>query len=290
MIKSNNYFTQHEAISLSKEIVCIAPTDTPLTSLLLGRGLTEKASSTIHTWRERSLSIDEDISVVEGNKDVQVYQSGRAELNNVLELFQKGAEVSGTAMAMQSTTLSQEVTDRLVELKTNLERAITRNSRNDGSTTPFIRRMQGLESWVEPSNIVTAATPTITESDVKAVIKKLWDAGLPSGEYFGICNASLKEQIDELYKDKYSYIAQQNVFGIIVDTIRTNYGNLNLILSRHTSVNKLTVFDPNYLRIAYLREPQFEALAKTGDAISGMVLAEATLKISSKKALAQLTI
>ncbi|QUL57346.1 DUF5309 domain-containing protein [Paenibacillus tritici] len=290
MIKSNNYFTQHEAISLSKEIVSIAPTDTPLTSLLLNRGLTEKASSTIHTWRERSLSLDEDISTIEGNKDVQTYQTGRAELNNALELFQKGAEVSGTAMAMKSTTLSQEVTDRLTELKTNLERAITRSARNDGSTTPFIRRMQGLESWVDPSNIVTASTPTISEADVKAVVKKLWDAGLPSGEYFGLVNADLKEQIDELYKDKYSYIAQQNVFGIIVDTIRTNYGNLNLILSRHASPDKLTVFEPSFLKIAYLREPQFEALAKTGDAVSGMVLAEATLKVASKKALAQLTI
>lgn len=286
MFKSTNYLPI-ESISLSKEIVTIAPKDTPLTSLLFSHG-TEKANSTVHTWRERSLSLDDDVSVIEGNKNIQNYQSGRAELNNVVELFQKGAEISGTADAMKSTTFSQEITDRLTEIKVNIERAVTSGTRNDASLPPFIRRMDGLENWVHEDNIVVAATPTVTEAGIKATIKKLWDQGLPGGQYFALCNADIKEQIDALYKDKYSYIAQHSVFGLIVDTIQTNYGNLHLMLSRHASVDKMTVFDLDYVKLTFLREPQFQPLAKVGDAISGMVLAEGTLKVASKKAIAQL--
>lgn len=294
MFKSNN-LTATESISLAKEITKIGVQDTPLVSLLMSKGLTEKANGTVHTWRERTLDQTADISVPEGNENVTFYQTGRAELSNVMEIFEKGVSISGTANAIsvngQGNIFSAEVADRLIELKVNMEKAVTKGVKNDGSATPFIRKMQGLEGWADAANLITGATSkVITEAEVKATVKKLWDQGLPSGEYFGLVNADMKEQIDALYKDKYSYIAQQNVFGLIVDTIRTNYGNLNLILSRHASADKLTVFDPNYLSLALLRDARFEPLAKVGDSVRGHVVAEGTLKVASKKAVAVYTL
>lgn len=294
MFKTNN-LTATESISLAKEIVKIGVTDTPLTSLLFAKGLTERANGTVHTWREKNYSNDADVSVIEGNEDVKFYQSGRAEMSNVLELFQKGVSVSGTAQAIningQGDIFSSEIADRLTELKVNIEKQVTKGVKNDGGASPFIRRMAGLETWADPANLVTGATVgKITEAEVKATVKKLWDQGLPTGEYFALVNADLKEQIDALYKDKYNYVAQTNVFGIVVDVVRTNYGNLNLLLSRHASADKMTIFDPNALSLAFLRDPQFEALAKTGDSVKGQVLAEGTLKVASKKAVAQYTL
>lgn len=290
MFKSTN-LTAGESISLAKEIVKIGITDTPLTSLILAKGLTEKANGTVHTWREKSYSNDADVSVIEGNENVNFYQSGRAEMNNVLELFQKGVSVSGTANAInvqgQGNIFSSEVADRLTELKVNIEKQVTKGTKNDGSATPYIRRMAGLESFADSANLVTGATSgIITEAEIKATVKKLWDQGLPTGEYFGLVNADIKEQIDALYKGQYTY-SQTNVFGIIVDVIRTNYGNLNLLLSRHASVDKMTVFDASALSLAFLREAQFEPFAKTGDSVKGQVIAEGTLKVASKKAVAQ---
>lgn len=294
MFKSTN-LTAGESISLAKEIVKIGITDTPLTSLIMAKGLVEKANGTVHTWREKSYSNDADVSVIEGNDDVQFYQSGRAELSNVLEIFQKGVSVSGTANAInvqgQGNIFASEVADRLTELKVNIEKQVTKGIKNDGSATPFVRRMAGLETWADTANQVTGATVgKITEAEVKATVKKLWDQGLPTGEYFALVNADLKEQIDALYKDKYNYVAQTNVFGIVVDVIRTNYGNLNVLLSRHASADKMTVFDVNALSLAFLREAQFEALAKTGDSVKGQVIAEGTLKVASPKAVAQYTL
>ncbi|MGN7168459.1 SU10 major capsid protein [Paenibacillus cellulositrophicus] len=293
MFKTNN-LTAGESISLAKEIVKIGITDTPLTSLIMAKGLVEKANGTVHTWREKSYSNDADVSVIEGNEDVKFYQSGRAEMNNVLELFQKGVSVSGTANAInvqgQGNIFSSEVADRLTELKVNIEKQVTKGVKNDGSATPFIRRMAGLETFADANNLVTgAASGVITEAEIKATVKKLWDQGLPTGEYFGLVNADIKEQIDALYKGSYTY-SQTNVFGIIVDVIRTNYGNLNLLLSRHASADKMTVFDASALSLAFLREAQFEALAKTGDSVKGQVIAEGTLKVASKKAVAQYTL
>ncbi|NNV01658.1 DUF5309 domain-containing protein [Brevibacillus sp. MCWH] len=283
--------TNSESISLSKEISLAGVQDTPLMSLLLAKGRTEKANGKIHTWRERTLDSTADISQVEGSETTVFQESGRAELNNVCEIFKKAASVSGTVQAIsvpgQPNVFAAEVNDRLIELKVNMEKALTTGTRNDGSASPYIRRMDGLDKFVDPANIVSGATAgVITEDELKQTVRKLWEQGLPTGEYFALVNADIKEQIDEMYKGSYRYIAQENVFGLTVDKLRTNYGDVNFILSRHVPEDKLIVFDANYLDIAFLRQPMFEMLAKTGDAIKGHVIAEATLKVASKKAVA----
>ena len=292
MFKSNS-FTQHEAISLANEINKVGDAnDTPLLSLLLSKGLTGRASAPIHNWRERSFNTD-DIGqgVTEGNKNPTIYQSGRAELNNVCQIWQRAAEISGTALAMKSTTFSQEIADRLVEIKQGIEKSITTGVRNDGSVSPYIRKLDGIEQWAETSNQIIASTPTqVSEDDIKSLVKCFWNHGLPTQQYFALVNADLKEQIDNIYKDSYSYIHQNSVFGLLVDGVRTNYGTVYFLLSRYASDDKITAFAADFLSLDYLRKPVFEPLAKTGDAVSGEVVAEATLRVGSKKAVAQLIV
>jgi hypothetical protein len=294
MFKTSN-LTAGEKISLTNEIVKIGIQDTPLTSLLMAKGLIGKANGTIQTWREKSLDTTSDIGAVEGSESQVFYESARAELNNILEIFSKGVSISGTQNAInvtgQGNVFSGEVADRLLEVKVAMEKAITSGTRNDASLTPFIRRTDGIEKFAHASNLLTGATSQVLiEDEVKAIVKTLWAQGNQSGQYFALVNAAIKEQVDAIYKSSYSYIAQQNVFGLIVDTIRTNYGSVNFILSRHASVDKMTVFDAGLLSLDYLREPHFEALAKVGDSVRGLVVAEATLRVGSKKGVAQYTL
>ncbi|MBU5445683.1 DUF5309 family protein [Paenibacillus sp. MSJ-34] len=289
MFKSTN-LTNAESISLYKEITKVGEiNDTPLLSLLLSKGLTGGANGKVQTWRESSYNTDDiGTGVVEGNEEPKFYESERAELSNVLQIFQRGASVSGTAQAInvtgQGDIFSSEIADRLVELKAGLEKAITSGELKDGSATPFIREMKGLENWVIPENIIESATPN--EQNIKDTVRKLWDKGI-SGTFFGLVNADLKEQIDAIFKDKYSYIADHSIFGLTVSGIKTNYGTVYFLLSRNASPDKLTVFDVNKLSIDFLRKPQFEPLAKIGDSVRGQVVAEATLRVKTPKAIAQ---
>ncbi|GAB7386850.1 hypothetical protein BSNK01_06860 [Bacillaceae bacterium] len=284
--------TNAESISLSKEIALVGVQDTPFTSLLLSKGLVEKANGKIHSWVERSLNeTADDISVPEGSETTTFYESGRAEYSNVCQIFKKGVSVSGTVQAINvpgvGDEFAQQVNDRLIELKIAMEKAFMTGTRNDGSQSPFIRRTDGIDKFVDPSNVVQGATAgVITEDELKATVRKLWEKGIPSGEFYALVNADIKEQIDEMYKNSYRYVAQENEFGLVVDVLNTNYGRVNFILSRHVPTDKMFVFDVNYVAIGYLREPMFEALAKTGDSVKGHVLSEATLVVRSKKAVA----
>lgn len=288
MFKSSN-FTNAEQISLAKEIAIIGVQATPLTSMLMAKGNIEKALSTVYTWREKTLDNTEDISAVEGADTTVFFESARAELSNILEIFKKGANISGTALAMKSNQLAEEVNDRLLELKINMEKKLINGVKNDGSLTPFIRQMGGLISWADASNAVSATT-SVTEDNIKEVMRNLWNKNLAEGNYYALVNADIKEQIDALYKDRYNYNHLTTNFGLLVDSINTNYGTLNFVLSKHVPADKMVTFNDSYVDLAYLREPHFEALAKTGDSIKGQVIAEATLKVGSSKAVSVLTL
>lgn len=83
MINSQNGFTQSEKISLSQEIAKLGVQDTPFTSLLLTKGI-EKATSTVFTWKEKSLATDGQTDAVEGADVSEFQQSSKRELSNVL--------------------------------------------------------------------------------------------------------------------------------------------------------------------------------------------------------------
>lgn len=286
MIKTNT-FTTNENIDLLKEISLVAPLDTPLLTMLLGRGQYDKAISTVVSWREKTLDNTDDITFAEGSETDTFQNSTRVEKHNVTEIFKKAVSVSGSSLATEvkgiSDLLASEVNDRLIEMAVAIEKKLTNGVYDDASVSG-IRKMKGLANFVPAGNIVT---DVFSETNLKATVKKLWSNGLASGEYIALVNADLKEQIDEIYKDKYNYVAQENEFGIVVSTINTNYGRVHFILDRHMAIDEILVFDLAYLRLGILRNPHYEELAKTGDSVKGQVIAELTLKVLNEKAVAK---
>lgn len=291
MIQTKDFLSM-ENIDLMAEMGVAQPLDTPLTTLLMGRGQTDKETAPLVYFREKTLDTTEDISQVEGSETTEFQASTRLPKNNYCEIFKKAVSVSGTAQASSVTGIADmytsEMADRLVELKVNLEKALTNGVKNDGSASPFKRRMDGIFNFVDAGNKITNAS--LTEDEFKATVKKLWDNGLGSNGYVCLANADLKEVIDGFYQTQYNYNAPQGEFGLVANSINTNYGNVSLMLDRHIPESTLIVFDPNYVRLGFLRTPFSEVLAKTGDNVKGQVLAEATLKVLNSKALATFTI
>ena len=159
-----------------------------------------------------------DISVDEGIDATQFVQSGRAELNNVMEIFYKATSVSGTAQATGAVgdLFAQEINDRLIELAIGMEKKLINGVKNDGASGK--RQMDGILKFVDADNVVNGATKDVlTEKEIKELVKKLWTAGNENGEFYALVGADLKDQIDELYKDRYSYQHVTTDFGIVVN-------------------------------------------------------------------------
>lgn len=286
-----NKLTNLENIHLTDEIAVIAPMSTPFMTLLMSKGQYVDTTGKIHTWREKTLDFS-DVTVAEGAEATNFVNGVRAELNNVLEIFLKSTQVSGTAQATGKVNdlFAQEINDRLAEVKVSIEKRLINGVKDDGSGSG-IRKMDGILKFAHANNTLTGATSgQITEEEIKGLVRKLWEQGIENGEFHALVNADIKEKIDALYKGSYHYEHVTNDFGLVVSSITTNYGKINFVLDRHVPADKIVAFDLNSVNIAFLRQPQFEALGKTGDSIKGQVVCETTLEVSSKKAVAVYTL
>ncbi|MBT2667327.1 DUF5309 domain-containing protein [Bacillus sp. ISL-4] len=286
-----NKLTNLENIHLTDEIAVVAPMSTPFMTLLMSKGQYVGTGGKIHTWREKTLDFA-DVTVGEGSEATNFANGIRAELNNVLEIFLKSTSVSGTAQATGKVgdLFASEINDRLAEVKVAIEKRLINGIKDDGSVSG-VRKMDGLLKFADASNILTGATTgQITEEEIKGLVRKLWDKGIENGEFYALVNYDIKEKVDALYKDSYHYQHVTNDFGLVVSSITTNYGKINFVLDRYVPTDKVIAFDLNSVSVAFLREPQFEALGKTGDNIKGQVVAEATLEVASKKAVAVYTL
>ncbi|MCJ7986961.1 DUF5309 domain-containing protein [Priestia sp. OVL9] len=286
-----NKLTNLENIHLTDEIAVIAPMSTPFMTLLMSKGQYVDTQGKIHTWREKTLDFS-DVTVAEGSEATNFVNGVRAELNNVLEIFLKSTQVSGTAQATGKVgdLFAQEINDRLAEVKVSIEKRLITGQKDDGSGSG-IRKMDGILKFAHANNTLTGATSgQITEEEIKGLVRKLWEQGVENGEFYALVNADIKEKIDALYKESYQYQHVTNDFGLVVSSITTNYGKINFVLDRHVPADKIVAFDLNSVSIAFLRQPKFEALGQTGDSIKGQVVAECTLEVASKKAVAVYTL
>lgn len=285
MIKREN-FLDMEVVDLAEEIKLVSPTDTPLTTLLMGRGLVEKANDITVTWRERELNTNRGTLKLEGAEAGAVITSTRGSLSNVCQIIEKVTQVSGTARALKpkgiGDVFTAEVNDRLIETKRDLEWYFINGTKTlEADNTP--RQMAGLINLVNDNNVVTTGG-ALTEEHFLDALQKMWDKGA-QGEYFAFVNATQKRAINALAKagNNVRWIldngSMANTFGVGVSKIVTDFGEVNLVLDRYMDNDKILTVDLNEVRIAELRPTFYEDLPKAGDYFKGHVINESTIKL-----------
>ncbi len=278
-------FLANEVVDLREEITLTSPTDTPLTTLLMGRGAIVPATDITVTWRERKLNETRGTLKLEGAEAGDPIKSNRSTLSNLCQIIEKVSQVSGTAQALNPKGIGKsfeaEIADRLIETKRDLEWYFLNGTLTAGDdTTP--RQMNGLVNLVNSNNVVDA-TEGLTETLMLDAMQKMWDHG-SQGEYFTFVNAGTKRLINSLIKTDGNIRINttqglNQVLGITVQKIESDFGTLNLVLDRHMDAKTMLIVDLDQVEIAELRGTFFEMLPKSGDYFKGHILNESTIKL-----------
>lgn len=296
MVKRSD-FLENEVVDLTEEIKLVSPTDTPLTTMLMARGQTEKATDITVTWRERELNTNRGTLKLEGADAGEVITSTRGSLNNVCQIIEKVTQVSGTARALKpkgiGDTFDAEVQDRLIETKRDLEWYFLNGVKTlEADSTP--RQMAGLINLVNSNNVVNTAG-ALTEDHFLDALQKMWDKGA-QGAYFAFVNATQKRAINTLAKvgSNVRWVMDNgsvsNVYGVGVSKIVTDFGEINLVLDRYMDANTILTLDLDEVRIAELRPTFYEDLPKAGDYFKGHIINESTIKLLNSYAGAKILV
>lgn len=285
MVKRKD-FLANEVMDLRDEIALVSPTDTPLTTLLMGRGAVVPAKDITVTWRERKLNEDRGTLILEGAEAGTPIKSSRGSLSNICQIIEKVTQVSGTAQALNpagiGNSFDAEIADRLLETKRDLEGYFLNGTKTEeADSTP--RQMNGLINLVNAGNVIDG-TAGLTEDLLLDALQKMWDHGA-QGEYFTFVNASVKRLINRLAKagDNIRFVKGDEgvgkMFGVTYNRFESDFGILNMVLDRHTAANTLFAVDLEQVEIAELRGTFYEDLPKAGDYQKGHIINESTIKL-----------
>lgn len=285
MVKRKD-FLDNEVMDLRDEIALVSPTDTPLTTLLMGRGAVVPAKDITVTWRERKLNENRGTLILEGAEAGTPIKSSRGSLSNICQIIEKVTQVSGTAQALNpkgiGNSFDAEIADRLLETKRDLEWYFLNGTKaEEADSTP--RQMNGLINLVNSANVIDG-TAGLTEDLLLDALQKMWDHGA-QGEYFTFVNASVKRLINRLAKagDNIRFIKGDEgagkMFGVTYNRFESDFGILNMVLDRHTAANTLFAVDLEQVEIAELRGTFYEDLPKAGDYQKGHIINESTIKL-----------
>lgn len=285
MVKRSD-FLQNEVIDLAEEIKLVSPTDTPLTTLLMGRGQTVSATDITVTWRERKLNDQRGTLKLEGAEAGDAIKSSRGSLSNICQIIEKVTQVSGTAQALNpkgiGNSFQSEVSDRLTETKRDLEWYFINGTKTmEADSTP--RQMDGLMNLVNDKNVIDGTGKTFSEELILDALQGMWDHGA-NGEYFSFVNASVKRMVNGLLKNGTNVKvdidnSMDQVLGITVAKIQSDFGVINLVLDCHMVTDAMLTVDLEQVEIAELRGTFYEDLPKSGDYFRGHVLNESTIKL-----------
>ena len=304
MAQPTNTFDTYDSVGeredLSDVIYSIAPTDTPF----LSSAAKTKATAVLHEWQTDSLaSAVTNNAVIEGDEATLDASTATTRLSNSTQIMDKTVVITGTQESVdkagRASELAYQIAKRAKELKRDMEATITGNIAEVGGNSSTARKMGTLGSWVTTNDDLASdgasgagagnaahtdgTQRAFTESQLKSVIKSVWNAGGdPSMVMVGPFN---KQKLSGFTGNSTRFDAGADAtLYTSVDVYASDFGQLQVVPNRFSRDRDAYVLDMEYWGIAFLRDFSMHELAKTGDSEKRQLLVEATLESRNEAA------
>lgn len=270
------------------ELFNVSPEDTPFLSSIGGLTGGVSVNSVLFTWSTYDLrDAASDRQRVEGADAPTAEGRVRATGSNVLEIHQEQVAVSYTKQAATNQFAgsapfvggTNAVTDELAwqlqqefkQIARDVEKSFISGTYQMPANNSTARRTRGLLEAIT-TNVVDLNSAVLTADDVLDLMQEVWEnGGIQESETRTLMtNATLKRQLTKLFvSDKNYQEASRNVGGVNLQTIETDFGRTNLLLSRYVPSDTIIVCSLEDCSPAFLEIPGkghffAEPLAKTG--------------------------
>lgn len=303
MAAPTNTFQTYQAIGnredLSNVIYRISPTTTPFMS---GIGKT-KATNTLHEWQTQDLAAAANNAQIEGDDASAAAVTATTRLNNRTQISTKTVIVSGTQIdgmdpAGRKNELSYQIALKGLEIKRDMETALTQNTTTVTGNSSTARQLRGLEGWIATNNSFGAGgaapsyssntAPTdgtaraFTEAQLKDVLQQIFTQG---GEPDMIMVSGTNKQAFSTFTGNATRFdkAEDKSVTAAVDVYVSDFGTLKVVPNRFQRSRTAFILQMDMWKLAMLRPFNTVELAKTGDAEKRELIVEYTLEASQEK-------
>ena len=298
MAQPTNTFDTYDSVGeredLSDVIYSISPTDTPF----LSSAAKTKATAVLHEWQTDALAAAVTTNaVIEGDEATLDASTATVRLSNSSQIMDKTVVITGTQESVdkagRASEIAYQIAKKAKELKRDMEATITGSIAEVGGDASTARKMGTLGAWVITNDDKAGDGTTgsglgntkrtdgtqraFTESQLKTVIKSVWNAGGdPSMIMVGPFN---KQKLSGFTGNSTRFDAGADAtLYTSVDVYASDFGQLQVVPNRFSRDRDAYVLDMDYWGIAFLRDFSMHELAKTGDSEKRQLLVEATLE------------
>jgi hypothetical protein len=296
---------------LSNIIYNIAPTETPFLS---GCGR-ETADNTFFEWQTDDLTAAAASRSLEGDDPASLAVAEPTRVGNYTQISVKAVQTSGTAEAVdfagRKSSQAYQLAKRAKEMKRDMEKMLMDNVARNAGAAGTARVTAGLGAWVatnyhtlggapSPPGLGSASsgngtdtasdatsTGTLTEAGMKTVIKECFDSGgTPDTILVGSSNKQVISALSQTVSSLRTAADKAAPASVVasVDVYVSDFGTFKIIPDRFQRARDCWFIDFDFWAVAYLRPFQTETLAKTGDSIKQMLIAEYGLMSKNQKA------
>lgn len=289
------------------ELFNVSPEDTPFLSAIGGLTGGVAVNSTVFTWSSYDLrDAADDRQRLEGADAPTAAGRVRAAGSNVLEIHQEQVSVSYTKQAATNQFAGtapfvggpNAVTDELAwqlqqefkQIARDVEKSFISGTYQLPANNSSARKTRGVLQAIE-TNVVDLNDAVLTADDVLDLMQEVWEnGGIQESETRTLMvNAALKRKLSELFvTDKNYQEATRNVGGVNLQTIETDFGRTNILLSRYVPADTIIVASvedcaPCFMEIPGKGHFFAEPLAKTGASEKVQIYGEIGLRYGNER-------
>lgn len=255
----------------------------------LGSGLAQsKATHIIHQWLSDTLKTVAANALAEGADATFAKRAQPTRLINYTQIIGVPYEVSGSNKATDAAgygdKVAYELEKAMKEWKQDQEFALMRGTLVCGSGTTA-RSMAGIKAWLT-GNVTAQSGVSYTETALNDDLQAVWEDGTEVNAIYAPVYIKRKISAFTAGATKNVETTDRRLVNA-VDIYQSDAAkNVKLFKHRYVTVSGDTNYDvvginEDMFRIAYLRNPKNEPLAKTGDADKAQVIGEVTLECLS---------
>lgn len=275
----------------------VSPDDNPLSTMF---GTTE-AKQTLHEWLEDYIARPTaNNAAVEGAAASYSDLTQPSRRNNVTQIISTTFRVSGTErevdVAGMGDPMDYQASKALKTWKNQLEFALIRSTRASGDSG-VAREMAGIQAIVTSHATARLSGTSLSETEFNTMVREVAD-DVGQGDVFDmvLTTLRLRQKISTFTAGSTRYVdARDKKLTRPVQVYESDFG-VHRIFGHKDVSNSAATPGPRLLglkedswRIAYLRRPKKEMLAKDGDRDNGQIVGEATLEFRTERANAQRT-
>lgn len=272
-------------------IADVSPDANPLSTMLART----TATQTLHEWLEDYLSRPTSVSgAVEGAAATYSDLTPPARRINICQIITKTYRVSGTErkvdVAGTNDPFDYQGAKALRDWKNNLEYSLVNGAIASGNSG-VARQMAGLKSVITSHYTNRNSGTSLSETEFNALVKLSYDdVGTEDVFDLVLVPFGLKQKISTFTAGSTRYVDASDKRLTRPVMVYESDGGVHKIMSHKDVPSAATTPGPQFIgikedkyRIAYLRTPSREKLARDGDRDNGQIVGEATLEYLAER-------